>query len=184
MTDKFEKGTGRDIDGWMEFLRSHHEGAADLHDLTHQQMAALAVDGGASEWWAQGIAVEVERIIGRRKVGQTVTGSVNAGASKTVPGEWRQVFEKFTAFMADGGEELLPADLATQPSTSATEKWRYWRASFTDGSSAALDCSDASTGDTVKTRLSMKHDKIPSMAQRDPVKAHWKQVLASFAASL
>lgn len=184
MADKFQKGTGRDIDEWMDYLRSHEEGAEDLHDLTHQQMAALAVDGGASDWWAQGIAVEIERIIGRRKVGQTVTGSVNAGASKTVPGEWTEVFDRFADFMSKGGRELLPAEPAGKPSTSGTEKWRYWRVAFTDGSSAALDCSDASRGTGLKTRLSMKHDKIPSMDQRDAVKAHWKQVLASFSETL
>lgn len=184
MTDRFSKGTGRDIEEWMEYLRSHDKGAEDLHKLTHQQMAVLAVDGGASEWWAQGIAVEIERIIGRRQVGQTVTGTVNAGASKTVPGEWREVFEKFATFMAEGGEEVLPVKLDGEPSASATEKWRYWRATFADGSSATLDCSDAPTGDRRKTRLSMKHDKIPAMDQRDSVKAHWKHVLATFADSL
>lgn len=118
MADKFQKSTGRDIDEWMDHLRSQEEGAEDLHDLTHQQMAALAVDGGASDWWAQGIAVEIERIIGRRKVGQTVTGSVNAGASKTVPGEWTEVFNRFTDFMSEGGRELLPVEPAGKPSST------------------------------------------------------------------
>lgn len=46
MGDKFEKGTGRDIHAWMEFIQEHEDGAADLSALSHQQLAALASAGG------------------------------------------------------------------------------------------------------------------------------------------
>lgn len=181
MKDRFANATGRSIEEWMEFLRSHPDGAADLHDLTHQDLAHLAVEGGASEWWAQSISVEVERVIGRRSVGQTVTGSVNAGASKMVTGEWTEVFDRFVAFMAEGGRDLLPADPADEPRVSETEKWCYWRVGLADGSTVAIDCSDGSTGDVRKTRLSVKHDKLASLGQRDAVKTHWRGMLNEFA---
>lgn len=177
MGDKFEKGTGRDIHAWMEFIQEHEDGAADLSALSHQQLAALASAGGASDWWAQGIAVEIERLIGRRAVGQTVTGSVNAGASKTVPGEWTEVFDLFVAFMEAGGSRLLTAELIDAPRISHTDKWRYWRASLVDGSVVAIDCSESNG----KTRLSVKHDKLGSLEEREPAKVHWRGVLKEFA---
>ncbi|MDO5511527.1 SRPBCC domain-containing protein [Corynebacterium sp.] len=169
MSDKFEKGTGRSIDAWMEYVKDH----GDPQELSHQELAALASRGGASDWWAQGIAVEIERIIGRRQVGQTVSGSVNAGASKTVPGEWTEVFEAFVSFMED-------KELIDEPRISATEKWRYWRASLEDGSEIAIDCSDVKG----KTRLSVKHDKLPSMDDREKMKSFWRATLAEFADTL
>lgn len=177
MSDKFEKATGRDIIAWMSYIREHEDGAADLTTLSHRQLAALASAGGASDWWAQGIAVEIERVIGRRAVGQTVTGSVNAGATKTVAGEWTEVFDRLVDFL---GELPLPSPLVDAPRISHTEKWRYWRASLEDGSVVAIDCS-AVKG---KTRISVKHDKIPTMEERGPVKEHWRGALEEFAAHL
>ncbi|AGF73785.1 hypothetical protein [Corynebacterium halotolerans] len=179
--DRFANATGRSIGEWMEYLQSHPDGGVNLHDLTHQDFARLAIEGGASEWWAQSISVEVERIIGRRRVGQTVTGSVSAGASKTVRGEWTEAFDSFVAFLSAGGRDLLPAEPLDEPRISETEKWRYWRAGLTDGSTVAIDCSDASTGEVRKTRLSVKHDKLGSLEQRDAIKAHWRGVLDEFA---
>lgn len=178
--DRFQAATGRSIDDWLSYLRSHPDGSTDLHELTHQDMARLAGNGGASAWWAQNIAVEVERIIGRREVGQTVTGSVQVGVSRTVPGTWTEVFESFTNHMASGGRGLLPADPTDAPRISATEKWRYWRVTFADGSTATLDCSDATRNGTPRTRLSLRHDRFPALADREPVRTHWRGVLDSF----
>ncbi|MDO5670358.1 MAG: hypothetical protein Q4G50_10160 [Corynebacterium sp.] len=169
MSDKFEKATGRHIDGWMEFVREH----GDPHELSHQELAALASKGGASDWWAQGIAVEIERIIGRRQIGQSVIGSINASVSRTVPGEWTAVFDGFVTFME--GKELIDA-----PRVTATDRWRYWRGEMADRSRVAVDCSDVKG----KTRLSVKHDKLPTMEDRDRVKEMWRGVLGEFAGTL
>lgn len=180
MTDKFGKATGRDIHEWMGFMQAHEAGAADLNQLSHQQLAVLAVEGGASAWWGQSIAVEIERMIGRREVGQTATGSVNAGASKTVRGEWTEVFNRFVSFMAEGGERL-PVGISEGPRISETDKWRYWRATLADGSSLTIDCADASRRGVAKARLSVQQDQLPSMEDRDEAKVHWRGVLTEFA---
>lgn len=169
MSDKFEKATGRDINGWMEFMREH----GDPHEFSHQELVKLASRGGASDWWSQGIAVEIERMIGRRQVGQTVTGSINASVTKTVPGEWTDVFEEFVAFMES-------RQLADAPRITATEKWRYWRADLADGSQVSVDVSDAKG----KTRLSVKIDKLPTMKDRDRVKEEWRALLTEFSVTV
>ncbi|GAB3695804.1 hypothetical protein [Corynebacterium nasicanis] len=166
MHDKFEKATGRSIDDWMEFF-------GDPQELSHQDLARLASEGGASEWWAQSIAVEIERMIGRRQIGQTVTGSIAASASKTVPGEWTEVFDKFVSFMEN-------KQLADAPRITATDTWRYWRADLEDGSQVAVDCSEVKG----KTRLSAKIDKLASMEKRDLAKEKWRALLNEFAETL
>lgn len=172
MSDKFHTATGRTIGEWMEYMRPHGE----LHDLSHRELAALASSGGASDWWAQSIAVEIERIIGRRQIGQTGTGSVAVSASKTLPGEWTTVFDRFVDFMSAQDLSML----VDAPRISATEKWRYWRADATDGSAIAIDCSDVNG----RTRLSVKHDKLPGMDDREPTKQYWRALLNDFARSL
>lgn len=184
-TDKFSRSTGRSAAEWQTHIENR---AADLgrgiQELSHRDMVAIAQTEDVTDWWAQGIAVEIERRIGRRKVGQTVTGSISAGVSKTVPGQWGDVFQSFSTFMANGGTTLLPSAAAGEPAISATEKWRYWRCSFQDGSKANLDCSAVSGSNQPKTRLSMKHDGLASMEARDATRSHWRKVLNDFAATL
>ncbi|WIM67669.1 hypothetical protein QP027_11380 [Corynebacterium breve] len=177
--DKFEKATGKNLEAWMEIIGQQ----GSLSDIPHKEMARIAEENGASAWWAQSIAVEVERKIGRRALGQTCTGDFNANASKTIPGEWTEVFEKFVAYMADT-PEALPSPLQGESSSSATEKWRYWRANFSDGTRVNVVCNDGSAKGVAKTKLATQHDKLPDDDARDEMKTHWKSVLASFADSL
>ena len=180
--DKLKKGTGRSLGEWMDYLRMN--GAEDLNELTHKDMARLAEEAGASGWWAQGVAVDVERAIGRRQVGETTSGTVSASASKTVTGEWTEVFRQWLKFVADKGEEAFPSPLEGEPRDSATEKWRYWNVSFADGSRASMTVSDGSTADTPKTKLAIGHDSLGSLEKREPIKDHWKKLFAEFAESL
>ncbi|WP_018298185.1 hypothetical protein [Corynebacterium lubricantis] len=181
--DKFEKATGRTIPEWMDFLRNHENGNKDLNELSHKQMATLAEDYGASGWWAQSIAVDIEREIGRREVGQRDSGKFSANATKTMPGEWTDVFARFTEFMASA-EGALPAAVDGESSTSESEKWRYWRADLVDGTKVVVMCNDASAKGVAKTRFAVQHEKLPSSEARDDMKAHWKATLDTFKASL
>ena len=100
-----------------------------------EQSAELVQSMASSRYFrlvtAAATPVEIERMIGRRQVGQTVTGSINASVTKTVPGEWTDVFEKFVAFMES-------RQLADAPRITATEKWRYWRVPLADGTPLAM----------------------------------------------
>lgn len=166
MSDKFQRATGRTVQEWMDLI-------GDARETSHREIAAAAAQGGASDWWAQSIAVEIERIIGRREIGQSGDGTVHVSVSKTVAGEWTDVFEKFVQYME--GLSLVDA-----PRLSATEKWRYWRATLEDGSQVAIDVSDAKG----KTRVSVKHDKLPGMEQREPTRQFWRGLLGDFASHI
>ncbi|MHA2790192.1 hypothetical protein ACXZ66_13800 [Corynebacterium sp. S7] len=181
--DKFKRGTGRTITAWMEFMQAHENGNKDLNELSHKQIAALAEDGGASAWWAQSIAVDIEREIGRREVGQRNSGKFSANATKTMPGEWTDVFARFTKFM-NRQDGALPAEVDGESSTSESEKWRYWRADLVDGTKVVVMCNDASAKGVAKTRFAVQHEKLLTAELRDEMKTHWKATLDSFRASL
>lgn len=184
MSDKFEKATGRCLQSWAEAIMA--AAGSPLESLSHQELAKTAVKLGAAEWWGQSIAVELERLIGRREVGQTCSGTFAASASKTIAGEWTEVFHAAEQWLRTNIEKL-PLPLANEPTTSATAKWRYWRATFTDGTNVTLMATDgtsAKPGSLTKTKLSIQHEKLANAAARESAKAAWKAVLAEISQSL
>lgn len=184
MSDKFEKATGLCLESWAEAIIS--AAGSPLESLSHQELAKTAVNLGASEWWGQSIAAELERLIGRREVGQTCSGTFATNASKTIPGEWTEVFHAAEQWLGTNIEKL-PLPLANEPTTSATAKWRYWRATFTDGTTVTLmstDGTSAKPGSLTKTKLSLQHEKLADATARDTAKAAWKAILAELSQSL
>ncbi|MEJ5997958.1 hypothetical protein [Corynebacterium sp. H130] len=167
---KFLEPTGRTLDEWLVEL-------GDPNALTHKEMAAWFVDKGVSPWWAQNLTVAVEQHIGRRVVGQTCAGTFSANASKTVKGEWDPTFEAFTRFMTP---DRLPM-ASSEPSTSATEKWRYWRTQLVDGSKVVITCQEKPGG---KVTFAVNHDGLEDIVSRETMKTHWRQVLSDFADSI
>lgn len=181
MSDKFEKATGRCLESWAEAIIG--AAGSPLESLSHQELAKTAVKLGATEWWGQSIAVELERLIGRRELGQTCSATFAASASKTVPGEWTEVFHGAEQWLSSK-IEMLPLPLAGEPTTSATAKWRYWRATFTDGTNVTLMATDGTStkpDSPAKTKLSVQHEKLADAAARDAAKATWKALLAALA---
>lgn len=184
MSDKFKKATGRCLESWAEAIIA--AAGSPLESLSHQELAKTAVKLGATEWWGQSIAVELERLIGRREVGQTCSGTFAASASKTVPGEWTEVFHTAEQWLGTNIEKL-PLPLANNATISATAKWRYWRATFTDGTNVTLMATDgtaAKPDSPAKTKLSIQHEKLADAAARDAAKAAWKAILADLSQSL
>ncbi|QNE88600.1 hypothetical protein H0194_05615 [Corynebacterium incognita] len=166
MADKFSRATGKSLEEWMRLIPA---------ELSHKEMAQAAVEAGATPWWAQGIAVEIERRIGRRKVGESCTGDINASTSKTVPGVWTEVFDALAEFLAT----KCPFDIE-EPTTSATEKWRYWRADVTDGTKITINVSDGGG----KSKIGVQHSKLPDHDARQNVKDVWQSTLTGFAKTL
>lgn len=105
-------------------------------ELSHKEMAHAAVEAGATPWWAQGIAVEIERRIGQRKVGESCTGDINASASKTVPGVWTDVTDgtKITINVSDGGgKSKIGVQHSKLPDHDARQNVKdVWRSTLTD----------------------------------------------------
>ncbi|QGU03272.1 hypothetical protein CKALI_12170 [Corynebacterium kalinowskii] len=163
---RFKEPTGKTLEEWLREL-------GDPSALTHREMAAWFVDKGVPAWWAQSLTVAVEQQIGRRVVGQTCAGTFSASASKTMPGEWEATFEAFTRFMTP---DRLPM-AGSEPSTSATEKWRYWRTQLIDGSKVVITCQEKPGG---KVTFAVNHDGLEDNVSRETMKIHWRGVLGDF----
>lgn len=174
--DKYSRATGRSLAEWVDLLRAEHP---DIEGYEHREIARSAVALGASEWWAQGIAVDFERMIGRRRVGETSTGRISVSASKTMPGEWSTAFEEVVEFLRTS-PAALPAELDDAPRISETDKWRYWKAKFVDGTTAAINCSDVSKDGTPKVRFAVEHSGLGDLESRAPLKEHWRSVFTAF----
>lgn len=83
-------------------------------------------------WWAQSAAVACEQQIGRRVPGQVSDGTFQVSVSKTLPGDPAQALAAVETLMA-GRTGLGGVPFAEEPTTSGSEKWRYWRARLADG---------------------------------------------------
>lgn len=128
------------------------------------------------EWWAQGVTVAFEQHIGRRGVGERCDGSFSAGVSKTLPGSMDDVLAKVQR-AASGLIEFAGVPSDGGPSTSATEKWRYWRVKLADGSKVTINIQEKPGGE--KSIAAVNHDDLGSSEQIDGVKAWWRSFLSS-----
>ncbi|GAA3527083.1 hypothetical protein AFL01nite_04100 [Aeromicrobium flavum] len=172
--------TGVDWSAWDAWLRA--EGALDL---PHPEIAKLALrrvhelgitthagngkpfnDG----WWAQTIAIEFGHQHGLREKGQSSTGDHAVSASKKVVGSLDDLLDRWLAAVA-GQTDFDGVKLEGEPRISSTEKWRYWRAKLTDGSSVNVDIS--------ADRIAVQHAGLESAADGERWRPYWKTVLSS-----
>lgn len=102
---------------------------AGLADAAHTLFQGRVDNVG---WWAQSAAVAYEQQIGRRVPGQVSDGTFQVSVSKTLPGDPAQVLAAVETLMA-GRTGLGGVPFAEEPTTSGSEKWRYWRARLADG---------------------------------------------------
>ncbi len=163
-------GTGTPLTTWVERL----DGAGG-RDLDHTSLARLLVERwDIEDWWAQGVTVAYEQVIGRRVVGQSCEGTFSASASRTVPGDPDAVRDRWHAFMTDArrGELGLKA-----PTLSDTPKWRYWRAAGVDGSRVSVHITAKDEG---RSTLGIDHKSLASAEEREAWKSAWKRTLTDF----
>ncbi|GAA1712526.1 hypothetical protein [Propioniferax innocua] len=172
-TTALETGSGITWAEWLEILEPHK-------DLDHPAMAAKVLEHinarGASkspEWWAQGVTVAYEQHIGRRGVGERCDGSFSVTVSKTMPSDMDATLAAVDA-VAAGRDELAGIPLAGEPRTSATEKWRYWRADLADGSKITINIQNKTNGKSV---AAVNHDGLASNEHSDELKAWWRAFL-------
>lgn len=165
-----EKATGTGWDAWVEFL----DGVGG-QELTHQDLARhahgqlLQVHPNAG-WWAQNVTVAYEQHIGRRQPGQSCDGGFAVGVSRTFGGSMDEALEAWCA-LVDGRGEFSGIPLEKEPSTSATGKWRYWRAALADGSRVSLDIHQKAPG---KAGMGINHTKLDSAETVEHWRAFWR----------
>ncbi|HEX7351759.1 hypothetical protein [Brachybacterium sp.] len=170
---RIEAGTGTSLTDWTARIDE-----AGGRDLDHAAIARLLPQRWEiSEWWAQGVTVAYEQVIGRRVVGQSCDGDFSASASRTVPGDPDSVRERWHAFMTpERREELGLAD----PSLTDTAAWRYWRAAVDDGTRLSVNITAKDDG---RSTLGLEHKGIETADGREVWKAAWKRTLTDFLAS-
>lgn len=147
--------------------------------MNHTQIAALALElmpknMEQKEWWAQHTAVAFGQHAGVRVPGQTSSGDFQLSTTRTVPGSmdealqtWLELDESYTEF---GGVAV-----EGEPSTSSTDRWRYWRVALSDGSHVAVNISDKPGG---KSTVGLQHSKLESAEAIQYWRPVWKDLLA------
>ncbi|WP_313814198.1 hypothetical protein [Glutamicibacter sp.] len=171
-TEAIARATGKAWDNWSTDLRE-----AGAEKLTHKEIAQLAEaqmpsDLHNPEWWAQSVAVAFEQEIGRRLPGQAQDGTFQGSATITLHTDldgalarWIHVTQDLQFF---NGQQLTDG-----PSISSSERWRYWRASFSDGTKAQVDM--GLKGD--KTSIAVNITKAESHESVSEWKRFWRQIL-------
>ncbi|MGO2606588.1 hypothetical protein [Brachybacterium tyrofermentans] len=176
-----ESGTGTALETWVQRITE-----AGGPDLDHSAIARLLPERwDITEWWAQGVTVAYEQVIGRRVVGQSCDGDFSASASRTVPGDLDAVRDRWAAFMTPARREQLGLE---EPRLSDTVTWRYWRAAVADGSRVSVNITAKSgpagrTSTEPRSTLGIEHKGLETAAGRDAWKAAWSRTLADFMTS-
>jgi len=176
-----ESGTGTALETWVQRITE-----AGGPDLDHAAIARLLSERwDITEWWAQGVTVAYEQVIGRRVVGQSCDGDFSASASRTVPGDIDAVRDRWVTFMTPARREQLGLE---EPRLSDTATWRYWRAAVADGSRVSVNISakDSPAGRTStgpRSTLGIEHKGLETATGRDAWKAAWSRTLADFTTS-
>ncbi|UTM48537.1 hypothetical protein [Glutamicibacter mysorens] len=174
-TSAIANATGIEWDQWCAKLRA---GGAD--EMTHKEMAELAITGIPAtvenpEWWAQSVAVAYEQHIGRRVPGQAQDGTFQGSVSSTIDADLDTALERWVACVKDR-KEFNGNELSEPARTSGSERWRYWRADFSDGTKAQVDI--GLKGEKSSVAINITKAEIPE--QVSEWKSFWRQILAEF----
>lgn len=161
-----ETGTGKSWEEWLQFLDGIH-----AKDLPHDEIAKKVNEHGANAWWSQGVTVTYEQHIGRRLPGQTCDGDFQVTVSKTVVGNMNDTLAKWTASV-EGITQFDGVKITRIPTTSQTEKWRYWRCGLEDESSISVNIQNKPGNE--KSILAINHNKIQRFEDLERWRSFWK----------
>ena len=172
-TASIASATGRPWDEWVEVLER-----AGARELGHTAIARLTLahmpdSVERAEWWAQGTAIAYEQHAGLRVPGQSCSGDFQTSASRTVAGDKDTALQAWMAVVA-GRDEFGGVPVEAEPSTSSSEKWRYWRAPLADGTRVTVNFSDKAGG---KASVGLAHTKLDSAEAIEFWRPVWKELL-------
>lgn len=171
--DAIQRGSGKRWDEWHAILDAW--GAAAKSHAEIVRYVAETYD--VADWWAHGVTVGYERMIGRRAVGERADGSHSASASKTVHATINDLIRAW-AEETLRNQWLRPGTLALR-SVKAPTSLRF--DDLEAGGIVALWFTDKGAG---KSAVSVQLDRLPGKAEADERKAVWKARLADLAAWL
>jgi hypothetical protein len=159
MTDAaIKKGTGC---GWEKWVKTFdHRGA---QTMTHTEIAKLAHEYGAGDWWAQTVAVGYERIKGLRARGQKRGGSWAMTKSKTFAAPVATLFKAWAD--ARTRKKWLPESVKIRTANPP----KTMRISWEDGTIIAVGFTDKGA----KSAVAIEHAGLASKDDADRMKKLW-----------
>lgn len=161
------KSTGKNWDEWRTLLDGW--GAPEK---SHTEIAKYLVeDHSIDGWWAQGITVGYERLIGRRETGQRNDGSFSASVSKTINASAEEVH----AALADEAQrsQWLEDGVVNFRTASTPKSVR-----FDDLEAGIIIAAFLTAKGDDKTSLQIQAEKLPSKEAGEEWKSAWKPRLA------
>jgi hypothetical protein len=173
---KVREATGKPLGDWFAIL--DERGA---RDLPHKDIARLLQgDYDVPGWWSQSVTVEYEKRIGRRETGQTQSGDYEANATRSVRVTMDAALDGWLARLPSAGPQSAfdGVEFAGEPSTSRTEKRRYWRVTLADDSRVTVFFSAKPDGEGAQ--IAVQHGKLAGRPDVDRWKAFWKAYLQAF----
>lgn len=171
--DAILRGSGKTWDEWRQLLD-----AWGAREKSHTEIARyLATEHGVDDWWAQGVTVGYERLIGRREVGQRNDGSYSASVSKTIDAAQDVVF----AWVADEQKraEWIAPEAVRFRTASEPKSVRF--DDLDHGIIIAFSIYPTPAG---KTSCQVQADKLPTSEFGDAWKQVWKPRLANLAKAI
>ena len=168
--ESIAKATSKSWDEWVAILND-----AGGQDLPHASIAKLAVQHGATGWWAQSIAVAYEQHIGRRQPGQVSNGAFQTATSKTLPATMNDALEKWEALMANYKDHNGVA-ISRKPVVTTGKSSHYWRCGLADGTRVVVGISKK---DEQKSLIAIAHENIASAKAAKQWRDYWKSLLAT-----
>lgn len=174
--EAIEKATGKSWGEWLKVLED-----MQARELSHTEIAQkVSEQDGVTSWWAQTIAVAYEQHIGRRQPGQTSDGKYQVAVSRTVVGTLDEALGKWQA-VVDGRRDFSGVAIARTPTTSGSDKFRYWHCGLSDGSRVHVGISQKEPGKSV---IGLAHKSLKSPKQIDHWRTFWKSLRAMASARL
>lgn len=174
-TDAIAAGTGRPWDQWVKLLEQ-----AGARTKDHTTIAALALElmpesVSQKAWWAQSAAVAFEQYAGLRAPGQSSSGDFQFSTTRTVTGDMDNVLQAWLALVTDR-DEFGGVPIDGPPTTSHTDRWRYWRVRLADGSRVVVNIRNKTPE---KASLALEHSKLASAEAIETWRPVWKELLAT-----
>jgi hypothetical protein len=171
--DAVERGSGKTWAEWRAILDAW--GAANK---PHDEIARyLEEDHGTGGWWAQGVTVGYERMIGRRTVGPRADGKFSTSASRTLPAG---IVEHFAAWTDDRTRDAwLPPGILTLRTAQEHRSARFDNNEY----GGIVPVYFASKGEG-KSSVNVQIENLPSLDAIPERKAAWQTRLDDLATYL
>lgn len=182
-SETYKQKTGKTLKQWFSELDSHQ-----AKDWTHKEIVHhLEKNHKLDSWWAQTIAVEFEKHLGKRVLGQTQDAGFEIGIQRTISIDSAELWEWLLS--AEGAEVWLGIRTeipARKGANFSSRDGSYEVRSIVEGRKIRLRKVYDNSISTIqlyltpkkeKTALLVHHEKLENSTQREKMKRQWQDIL-------